>query len=270
MSQPALADESEPPGQPGHRSVQIGAAPLVRSTDAFHPRPPLDNRVTLSIPDGTLRGFFEEVSRQTKLEFILVYGVGDCRVGAYLHDVSAREALQLSLLTGKLTYQQLGRSNSYTVVPRHMKNPGCPPMPKLVGAGQCRSGSRPISLECSDGKLSSLVEQLQKQAEGNYLVWNGALDYPVSIKLNKVSLKKALKKLRKNKALDIQQPEKSNTITFTLRAEADPSEQSSVQLSTRAFTITPRGTEESLDSNSTRTKRIEPEANPAFTPGMAN
>ena len=267
MSQLALADESEPAAGPQPRGVQIGAAAPIRSTDAFHPRPPLDNRFSINLRDGSLEEFFVEVSSKTKLEFVLVQGIGDCRVGAFLNDVSVREALQIVLVAAKITYQQLGRSNSYTVVPRMGDRPMCPPKPKEIAKGKCITGSAPISVDCKDGRLSEFAEDLHNQSGAGLVVWNEALEFPVNVNLSKASLKKALKKIRKHKSLDVQQFGTKNIFTFALKPTEEPVDRTSIQISTRTVYIPARAPQEYLAPGK---RRNEPKANPEYKQGMPN
>lgn len=269
ISQLALADESEPAeGIPARRrGVQIGAAAPVRSTDAFHPLPPLDNRLSINLRDGSLEEFFVQVSSQTKLEFGLVQGIGDCRIGAFLNDITVREALQTVLVVAKISYQQLGRSNSYTIVPRMGDRPMCPPRPKEIAKGKCIAGSTPISVECKDGRLSEFAEDLHIQSGAGLVVWNEALEYPVNVALSKASLKKALKKIRKHKALDVQQVGTKNIFTIALKPTGEPVDQASIQGSTRAVYIPARAAQEYIAPGK---RRNEPKANEAFKQGMPN
>jgi hypothetical protein len=247
-----------------NQSVQIGAAAPVRSTDAYHP--PLDNRLSIHLRDGSLEDFFVEVSRQTKLKFFLVQGVEECRIGAFLNDLSAREALQTVLEAGNISFQQIGRSDTYTITRRHREKLSCPTKPKAIAAGQCSAGSPPISIECKDGKLSEFAEHLHNQSGANLAVWNEALEFPLNINLSNVSLGKALKKIRKNSALDVRQLDTKNIFTFALKTTAESIDQSSVQPSTRVISITPTGVQEYVAPE----KRKEPEPNQTYKPETPN
>ncbi|UPT73347.1 MAG: hypothetical protein M0D55_15935 [Elusimicrobiota bacterium] len=206
------------------------------------------------------------MSSKTKLEFILVQGIGDCRVGAYLNDASVREALYAVLVGAKITYQQLGRSNSYTIVPRLGDRPVCPPKPKEMAKGKCIAGSTPISIECKDGRLSEFAEYLHNQSGVGLVIWNEALEFPVNVNLSNASLKKAIKKIRNHKALDVQQIGTKDIFTFALKPTEASADQKLIQLSTRVISITPKGAQEYFSPG----KRKEPEANPTFKQGMPN
>jgi hypothetical protein len=205
--------------------------------------PPLDQRVSIRLKDASLQTFFEEISRQTKLEFILVQGLADCRVAAFLHGRTIREALQLLLETGNLTYQQLGRSNSYTVTSRHEIRL-CPPGPRKPAGGRCFSKGAPISLECKGAKLSEFAEILHDQSGASLMVWNDAINESIDVDLDKMNFETALDGARKNKTLKIKMGIKKNYATFTLFPPNDMAEPWNLRISTRVVKITRNGTEE--------------------------
>jgi hypothetical protein len=166
-AQLALADEQSE-SVPMPRTVQgvaVGA-----STNTL--QGPLDQRLSLRLASGTLQSFFNEVSKQTKLEFRITQGLEQCEIAAFIHDLTAREVLQMTIGTKGISYQQLGRSNQYTIT-RWRGGPECPPISKKIPTGKCNStGNTPISLECKDAPLPSLAELLYDQSDASIIVWN--------------------------------------------------------------------------------------------------
>lgn len=99
------------------QSVTIGAAPATRATPAS-PAAPLDTRVTVRVKGAPLSTFLDTISAQAKLSFIITEGLEQKRVTAFLQNVTVREALQVLLEIKGLTYQQIGKSNTYIVTQR--------------------------------------------------------------------------------------------------------------------------------------------------------
>lgn len=99
------------------QGVQIGATAPARSGGAG-PQTPLDARVTVRVKGAPLATFLDTISAQAKVNFIITEGLEARRVTAFLQNVTVREALQVLLEIKGLTYQQIGRSNTYVVTPR--------------------------------------------------------------------------------------------------------------------------------------------------------
>lgn len=114
------ATASEPDEAPVQRSVQgvqIGASAPARSGGPAS-LAPLDMRVTVRVKGAPLATFLDTISAQAKVNFIITEGLESKRVTAFLQNVTVREALQVLLEIKGLTYQQIGKSNTYVVTPR--------------------------------------------------------------------------------------------------------------------------------------------------------
>ncbi len=99
------------------QGVQIGAAPTSSGRTASSTAP-LDTRVTVRVKGAPLATFLDTISAQAKVNFIITEGLESKRVTAFLQNVTVREALQVLLEIKGLTYQQIGKSNTYVVTPR--------------------------------------------------------------------------------------------------------------------------------------------------------
>ena len=99
------------------QSVQIGAVAPSRGA-AVASTAPLDMRVTVRVKGAPLATFLDTISAQAKVNFIITEGLESKRVTAFLQNVTVREALQVLLEIKGLTYQQIGKSNTYVVTPR--------------------------------------------------------------------------------------------------------------------------------------------------------
>ncbi len=99
------------------QGVQIGAAAPARGGGSAT-LAPLDMRVTVRVKGAPLATFLDTISAQAKVNFIITEGLESKRVTAFLQNVTVREALQVLLEIKGLTYQQIGKSNTYVVTPR--------------------------------------------------------------------------------------------------------------------------------------------------------
>ncbi len=99
------------------QGVQIGASAPARGGGTASTAP-LDMRVTVRVKGAPLATFLDTISAQAKVNFIITEGLESKRVTAFLQNVTVREALQVLLEIKGLTYQQIGKSNTYVVTPR--------------------------------------------------------------------------------------------------------------------------------------------------------
>ena len=99
------------------QSVQIGAASSVK-TISVSAGDPLDTRVTVRVKGAPLATFLDTISAQAKVNFIITEGLEQKRVTAFLQNVTVRDALQVLLEIKGLTYQKIGKSNTYIVTQR--------------------------------------------------------------------------------------------------------------------------------------------------------
>ncbi len=99
------------------QSVQIGAeaapAPEVQTETS-----PLETRVTVRVKGVPLATFLDTISAQAKINFIITEGLEEKRVTAFLENVTVRDALQVLLEIKGLTYQRIGKTNTYVVAQR--------------------------------------------------------------------------------------------------------------------------------------------------------
>ena len=99
------------------QSVQIGAEPAPRPAEPSATEA-LETRVTVRVKGVPLATFLDTIAAQAKVNFIITEGLEQKRVTAFLQNVTVREALQVLLEIKGLTYQQIGKSNTYVVTQR--------------------------------------------------------------------------------------------------------------------------------------------------------
>ena len=112
-----MAEPDEPVAPRSVQGVQIGASAPSRGGGTAS-LAPLDMRVTVRVKGAPLATFLDTISAQAKVNFIITEGLESKRVTAFLQNVTVREALQVLLEIKGLTYQQIGKSNTYVVTPR--------------------------------------------------------------------------------------------------------------------------------------------------------
>jgi len=79
---------------------------------------PLDKVVSVRLRGAPLATFLQTISAQSNVNFIITEGLESRTVTVFLQKVTVREALQVLLELKGLTYQQVGHSNTYIVMPR--------------------------------------------------------------------------------------------------------------------------------------------------------
>jgi type IV pilus secretin PilQ/predicted competence protein len=111
-------DSSSPlPVRQAAREVQIGASSVRKAAPAA-PTDPLETRIVVRVKAAPLATFLDTISAQAKVNFIITEGLEEKRITAFLQNVTVREALQILLEIKGLTYQRIGKSNTYVVSPR--------------------------------------------------------------------------------------------------------------------------------------------------------
>ena len=112
------------PGAP-IESVQIGGvpkeAPMYEEVEAVSP---LDRKIgPIRLKGAPLSTFLDVVSAQSKVNFIITEGLEAKTITVFLRKTTVREALELLLRVKGLTYQRIGKSNTYVVQKRSVDMP---------------------------------------------------------------------------------------------------------------------------------------------------
>lgn len=197
--------------------VEIGT--IAQSAKVLKHSTPLDAKVSLRMKRVPLRAYLNEVGRQSKLHFNFVSGVESCAVTAFLKNVTARDALQITLNIEGIAYQQLGRSDTYTIVPRmDMKIcPTDPPMSRPYST--CKHTTGPgINVSCVSAMLSDYAETIYGLSGANFFFPNGAEFQPITTDLYKSDLAQAVHAIEKLDSVTISQFGPSNIYVVTAKA----------------------------------------------------
>ena len=121
---PQEMPRGSPPGSP-IESVQIRGvpkeAPMYEEVEAVSP---LDRKIgPIRLKGAPLSTFLDVVSAQSKVNFIITEGLEAKTITVFLRKTTVREALELLLRVKGLTYQRIGKSNTYVVQKRSVDMP---------------------------------------------------------------------------------------------------------------------------------------------------
>jgi type IV pilus secretin PilQ/predicted competence protein len=97
-----------------------GESSLYKETEASSP---LDRKVTIRVSNVPIGTFLDSISAQAKINFITSQEYADKKLSASLSNVTVREALDTLLRMQGLTYQRVGKSNSYMITKRSNESP---------------------------------------------------------------------------------------------------------------------------------------------------
>jgi type IV pilus assembly protein PilQ len=121
---PSVMPQGQVPGSPID-SVQIGGAakdaPMYEEVESVSP---LDRKIgPIRLKGAPLSTFLDVVSAQSKVNFIITEGLEAKTITVFLRKTTVREALELLLRVKGLTYQRIGKSNTYVVQKRSADMP---------------------------------------------------------------------------------------------------------------------------------------------------
>lgn len=121
---PSTMPQGQMPGS-SLDSIQIGGAakdaPMYEEVEAVSP---LDRKIgPIRLKGAPLSTFLDVVSAQSKVNFIITEGLEAKTITVFLRKTTVREALELLLRVKGLTYQRIGKSNTYVVQKRSADMP---------------------------------------------------------------------------------------------------------------------------------------------------
>jgi len=121
---PSVMPQGQVPGAPID-SVQIGGAPKdAPMYEEVESVSPLDRKIgPIRLKGAPLSTFLDVVSAQSKVNFIITEGLETKTITVFLRKTTVREALELLLRVKGLTYQRIGKSNTYVVQRRSADMP---------------------------------------------------------------------------------------------------------------------------------------------------
>ena len=116
---PQVMPQGSPPGTP-LESLQTGGipreAPMYEEVESISP---LDRKIgPIRLKGAPLSTFLDVISAQSKVNFIITEGLEAKTITVFLRKTTVREALELLLRVKGLTYQRIGKSNTYVVQKR--------------------------------------------------------------------------------------------------------------------------------------------------------
>ncbi len=121
---PSTMPQGQTPGSP-IESVQISGAPKdAPMYEEAESSSPLDRKIgPIRLKGAPLSTFLDVVSAQSKVNFIITEGLEAKTITVFLRKTTVREALELLLRVKGLTYQRIGKSQTYVVQKRSADMP---------------------------------------------------------------------------------------------------------------------------------------------------
>lgn len=124
QGQQSSLPRAQVPGAP-IESAQVGGAqreaPMYEEAETVSP---LDRKIgPIRLKAAPLSTFLDVVSAQSKVNFIITDGLEKTTITVFLRKTTVREALELLLRVKGLTYQRIGKSNTYVVTRRAADQP---------------------------------------------------------------------------------------------------------------------------------------------------
>ena len=101
-------------------NAQAGESSLYKRGEAVSP---LDRKVTIRVNNVPIGTFLNSISAQSKINFIMGEEFSGKKISASLTNVTVREALDTLLRVQGLTYQRVGKSDSYVITNRSEEAP---------------------------------------------------------------------------------------------------------------------------------------------------
>ncbi len=153
LETPKSAIKAKTPGVP-IESVQIGGAPMKEAPmyEEVEAVSPLDKKIgPIRLKRAPLSTFLDVMSAQSKVNFILSEGLEGKKITVFLRKTTVREALELLLRVKGLTYQRIGKSNTYLVTRRSAKRPN------LITKIYTLSYIPLIPLKSADEEMSDII-----------------------------------------------------------------------------------------------------------------
>ncbi|HAH30919.1 MAG TPA: hypothetical protein DCL44_01245 [Elusimicrobia bacterium] len=121
---PTTMPQGQTPGAPVDPSQTGGyqkEAPMYEEVESVSP---LERKIgPIRLKGAPLSTFLDVVSAQSKVNFIITEGLEAKTITVFLRKTTVREALELLLRVKGLTYQRIGKSNTYVVQKRSVDMP---------------------------------------------------------------------------------------------------------------------------------------------------
>lgn len=142
--------------------------------------PPLERPARIYAVDAPLGYVFGQVAAQTKLRFNFADSVESCRVTVMADGLTTRQIMGLLLQANSFTYQQLGRSDTYTITGR--KGRSCRKTSLHMVRNYCISRE---SLDCENSSAIGVTDLTFNRWGLGFVFTEGYVDAPMSAHIQK-------------------------------------------------------------------------------------
>ncbi len=124
QGQQSSISRAQVPGSPIEPAQMGGAQREVPMYEEAETVSPLDRKIgPIRLKAAPLSTFLDVVSAQSKVNFIITDGLEKTTITVFLRKTTVRESLELLLRVKGLTYQRIGKSNTYVVTRRAADQP---------------------------------------------------------------------------------------------------------------------------------------------------
>jgi hypothetical protein len=179
----------------GHYTVRMIAILLALATISVAAETsPLKIPVRVYAMDAPIAYVFGQISAQTNLRFNFADDVESCRVSIFAAGLTAQQAMSTLIEANSLTYQQLGRSDTYTITGR--RGFFCRKARLSVARNFCINRD---SLDCEKSSTIEIADQLFQKWGINFAFADSFLDQPISVHIKNGSSEETEDALRNSK-----------------------------------------------------------------------
>lgn len=180
---------------------------LTASTQAAPPG--LDQRVTIEVRQAPISSFLDSLSAQTKLNFIMDEGLESEKVTAFLHDVTAEDALNVLKDVKGVDYRRMGQGRTFLLA---AKDSPLLRQPAAIEGGKELDAR--VSIRVKQAPLDQFLASLSSQTKLNFALADGLEDTKVTAYLQDVSAREAIEIILALKGLTCRRLEAQKTYTL--------------------------------------------------------
>lgn len=147
----------------------------------------LDKKVTVEVRQAPISVFLDSISQQTKVNFILADGLADEKVTAFLHDVTAEEALAVLKDIKGVDYRPLSRGGTLLLAAKD--SPLLRQPPAIEGGKELDAR---VTIRVKGAPLDQFLSSLSGQTKVNFALADGLEDIKVTAFLEDVTAREAI------------------------------------------------------------------------------
>jgi hypothetical protein len=161
----------------GHYTLRMIAILLALTTIAAAVETsPLEMPVRVYAMDAPIAYVFGQISAQTKFRFNFADDIESCRVSIFATGLTTRQVMNILIEANSLSYQQLGRSDTYTITGR--RGVSCRKVRLSLARNFCINRD---ALDCEKSSTIEIADQVFQKWGINFAFADGFLDQPITV-----------------------------------------------------------------------------------------